>query len=98
MLTARYGLIQSRNLRNASLISLPALRASRMFVSQSSRIFVYKSGSGRGGDGGPGRSSRLVGGDGSAMTGAGGTPGEVVSGLTRASESPGGSFEGDTDG
>src|SRR5205809_5803938 len=64
MLTARYGLIQSRNLRNASLISLPALRASRLVVSQSSRIFVFKSGSGRGGDGGPGRSSRVVGGDG----------------------------------
>src|SRR5206468_4082324 len=49
MLTARNGLIQSRNLRNASLISLPALRASRLVVSQSSRIFVFKSGSGRGG-------------------------------------------------
>src|SRR6266566_3972398 len=77
MLTARYGLIQSRHLRNASLISLPALRASRLVVSQSSRIFVFKSGSGRGGDGGPGRSSRVVGGDGSAMTGDRGdaTPG-----------------------
>src|SRR5437660_5361065 len=97
MLTARYGLIQSRNLRNASLISLPALRASRLVVSQSSRIFVFKSGSGRGGDGGPGRSSRLVGGDGSAMTGAGGTPGEGVSGVTRASHCRGGPCEGAAD-
>src|SRR2546425_12971026 len=86
MLTARYGLIQSRNLRNASLISLPALRASRLVVSQSSRIFVFKSGSGRGGEGRPRRSSPLVGGDGSPVTGAGGAPGEVVPGVTRASD------------